>query len=118
MLGAYHVSKFGLVGLTDTLRAELAPWWIPVILVEPGVIATPICSRGAAHAERFQEQMPARARELYAAQLEQARKNAARAAQRGLRPQAVGAVIVRAFSLGRPKPGVFRRRMRSCAPSR
>jgi NAD(P)-dependent dehydrogenase (short-subunit alcohol dehydrogenase family) len=104
MLGAYHVSKFGLVGLTDTLRAELAPWRIPVILVEPGAIATPIWSRGAANAERLQEQMPARARELYAAQLDKARKNAARSAQQGLRPQAVAAVIVRALIESRPRP--------------
>ena len=41
MLGAYHVSKFGLVGMADTLRAELAPSGIRVILVEPGAIATP-----------------------------------------------------------------------------
>ena len=36
MLGPYHASKFGLVGLTDTLRAELAPSGIQVVLVEPG----------------------------------------------------------------------------------
>jgi len=104
MLGAYHVSKFGLVGLTDTLRAELAPWRIPVILVEPGAIATPIWSRGIASAARLQEQMPVRAQELYAAQLDQARKSAERSAQRGLRPQAVAAVIVRALSEPRPRP--------------
>lgn len=104
MLGAYHASKFGLVGLTDTLRAELAPWGIPVILVEPGAIATPIWSRGAATAERLQEQMPARAQELYEAQMNRARKNAARSAKRGLRPQAVAGVIVRALNEPRPKP--------------
>jgi short-subunit dehydrogenase len=42
LLGEYHASKFALVGLTDSLRAELAPWNIPVILVEPGAVATPI----------------------------------------------------------------------------
>jgi NAD(P)-dependent dehydrogenase (short-subunit alcohol dehydrogenase family) len=40
MAGAYHVSKFA-VGLDRHLRAELALWRIPVILVEPGAIATP-----------------------------------------------------------------------------
>jgi len=104
MLGAYHISKFGLVGLTDTLRAELAPWRIPVILVEPGAIATPIWSRGAANGDRLQEQMPARARALYAAQINQARKNATRSARDGLPPEAAAAVIVRALTEPRPRP--------------
>jgi NAD(P)-dependent dehydrogenase (short-subunit alcohol dehydrogenase family) len=35
MLGPYHASKFALVGLTDSLRAELAPFGIRVVLIEP-----------------------------------------------------------------------------------
>jgi NAD(P)-dependent dehydrogenase (short-subunit alcohol dehydrogenase family) len=104
MLGAYHVSKFGLVGLTDTLRAELAPWRIRVILIEPGAIATPIWSRGTANADRLGEQMPARARELYAGQITQARKNAARSARNGLPPAAAAGVIARALTDPRPRP--------------
>ena len=46
MLGAYCTSKFGLVGLTDALRAELAPSRLRVILIEPGAVKTPIWSRG------------------------------------------------------------------------
>ena len=42
MLGAYHASKFGLLGLTDTLRAELAPSGVRVVLIEPGAISTRI----------------------------------------------------------------------------
>jgi NAD(P)-dependent dehydrogenase (short-subunit alcohol dehydrogenase family) len=104
MLGAYHASKFGLVGLTDTLRAELAPWRIRVILIEPGAIATPIWSRGVANADRLDEQMPARAQELYAGQIAQARKNAARSARNGLPPAAAAAVIARALTDPRPRP--------------
>jgi NAD(P)-dependent dehydrogenase (short-subunit alcohol dehydrogenase family) len=104
LLGAYHASKFGLVGLTDTLRAELAPWRIPVILVEPGAIATPIWRRGAATSERLLAQMPAGAQEQYAGQIKQVRKNAERAAQRGLPPAAAAAVIVHALTSPRPRP--------------
>lgn len=38
--GPYTSSKFALEGLTETLRYELAPWNIRVILIEPGFIAT------------------------------------------------------------------------------
>lgn len=38
--GPYIASKFALEGLTETLRYELAPWNIKVILIEPGFIAT------------------------------------------------------------------------------
>jgi NAD(P)-dependent dehydrogenase (short-subunit alcohol dehydrogenase family) len=104
MLGAYHVSKFAVVGLTDSLRAELAPWHIPVILVEPGAIATPIWSRGAANADRVQAQMPAQAQELYARQIARVRRHAERSATKGLPPQEAAAVIVRALTAPRPRP--------------
>lgn len=41
-LGAYNASKFGLEGLSDALRRELMIFGVDVILIEPGMIATPI----------------------------------------------------------------------------
>ncbi|MBM3577257.1 MAG: SDR family NAD(P)-dependent oxidoreductase [Alphaproteobacteria bacterium] len=41
-LGAYNASKFGLEGLSDALRRELMVYGVDVILIEPGMIATPI----------------------------------------------------------------------------
>lgn len=39
-MGAYNASKFALEGLSDTLRRELAPFGVRVILIEPGPIKT------------------------------------------------------------------------------
>lgn len=39
-MGAYHVSKFGLMGYSDTLRRELAPYKIRVVSLEPGFVKT------------------------------------------------------------------------------
>lgn len=104
MLGPYHASKFGLVGLADTLRAELAPSGIRVVLVEPGAIATPIWQRGASTAEELLQRLPAEGAQRYAAQIDTVRANSARAARRGLPPQRVARVVVKALTASRPRP--------------
>jgi NAD(P)-dependent dehydrogenase (short-subunit alcohol dehydrogenase family) len=44
-LGGYCATKFGLVGLTEALRTELASEDIHVSLVLPGVVETPMAAR-------------------------------------------------------------------------
>jgi short-subunit dehydrogenase len=39
-MGAYSASKFALEGMSDSLRRELAPFGVRVILIEPGPIKT------------------------------------------------------------------------------
>ena len=46
-LGAYNASKFGLEGMSDALRRELMVYGVDVILIEPGMIATPIWDKAA-----------------------------------------------------------------------
>ena len=41
-MGAYNASKFGLEGLSDALRREFIVCDVDVIVIEPGMIATPI----------------------------------------------------------------------------
>lgn len=104
VLGAYHASKFGLVGLTDTLRAELAPSGIAVVLVEPGTIATPIWHTGAAAGERLLADLPPEGLTLYRAQIDRTRAQARHAARNGLPPSAVAAVIATALTARNPRP--------------
>jgi len=104
MLGPYHASKFGLVGLADTLRAELAPSGIRVVLIEPGAVATPIWNRGATAGVELADRLPAAARERYADQIAGARTSAARSAERGLPPQRAAQLIVKALTCGNPRP--------------
>jgi NAD(P)-dependent dehydrogenase (short-subunit alcohol dehydrogenase family) len=104
MIGAYHAAKFGLAGLTGSLRAELAPSGIGVVLIEPGAIATPIWSRGAAAGEHLLAQLPAEALRRYGPQVQASRDMAARAARSGQRPEAAAEAIVKALAARRPRP--------------
>jgi NAD(P)-dependent dehydrogenase (short-subunit alcohol dehydrogenase family) len=104
MLGAYSASKFALVGLTDALRAELAPTGIRVILIEPGAIATEIWRRGGDSSERLLAEMPPEAPQRYAKQIAQARRMADSAARRGLAPAKAADAIVRALTDRNPRP--------------
>lgn len=104
MVGPYHTSKFALVGLTDSLRAELAPEGIDVVLVEPGAVATAIWPRARAAAEEVRESLPAAGLERYAEQLAAADRSAARSARTGVSPRRAAQVVVRALTTRRPAP--------------
>jgi NAD(P)-dependent dehydrogenase (short-subunit alcohol dehydrogenase family) len=103
MLGAYHASKHGLVGLTGALRAELAPFGIRVLLIEPGTIATPIWERGRAHGMELQSRH-AHSFGRYAKQLEGAWAMAERSARSGQEPKVVARAITEALTSKNPPP--------------
>lgn len=103
MTGAYHSAKFGLVGLSDSLRVELAPFGVRVILIEPGSIATPIWKRGAAAAAEVIADLPPEAG-IYSGQIAAARASAARTSDRGIPPERAADVIVAALTDPNPRP--------------
>jgi NAD(P)-dependent dehydrogenase (short-subunit alcohol dehydrogenase family) len=104
MIGPYHTSKFALVGLTDSLRAELAPEGIEVVLVEPGAVATAIWPRARAAAEEIRETLPPAGLERYEAQLAAAERSAARSARTGVPPSRAAEVVVKALTTRHPAP--------------
>jgi NAD(P)-dependent dehydrogenase (short-subunit alcohol dehydrogenase family) len=104
MIGTYHASKFGLVGLADTLRAELAPSGIRVIMIEPGAIATPIFAKAADNANELLTTLPPSADGHYAAQYEAALAMGRRNAEQGLPPERAARIVVRALTARNPRP--------------
>ncbi len=103
LTGAYHASKFGLEGLGDSLRQELAPWGIKVVLVEPGSIDTPIWSSGEEDADRIFDKASPRLRELYGGAVERYRQVVKDTAERGVPPEKVAARIEHALTTSRPR---------------
>jgi NAD(P)-dependent dehydrogenase (short-subunit alcohol dehydrogenase family) len=103
MTGAYHAAKFGLEGMGDSLRQELAPWGIKVVIVEPGTIDTPIWSRGEEDAERIFADASPRMRDLYEAAVERYRQVVRDTAARGIPPEKVAARIEHALTATRPR---------------
>jgi NAD(P)-dependent dehydrogenase (short-subunit alcohol dehydrogenase family) len=103
ILGGYGAAKHGLVGLSSSLRAELAPFKIKVLLIEPGAIATPIWDRGRAAGDEVQSRhYETNAR--YADQIAAAGKMAERLAQSGLDPSVPAKVILDALQSRNPPP--------------
>ena len=65
LVGAYNASKFGLEGLSDSLRRELRSQGVDVILIEPGGVKTPIWKKGEELADEMLEDVPPEAERLY-----------------------------------------------------
>jgi NAD(P)-dependent dehydrogenase (short-subunit alcohol dehydrogenase family) len=103
MTGPYHISKFALRAWSDTLRLELSPWGIQVVLVEPGAVATPIWETSIAAAERLQQTLPSGVEQLYGRAIAAARTSALRSAARGMPADQVAAVVAQALTVRRPR---------------
>ena len=102
-LGPYAASKHALEALVDALRVELAPWRIHVSIVEPGTIATPIWSKGAATADEIQARVPPETLGLYRDRVESFRRAATAAGRRGQPADRVAEAVEHALTARRPK---------------
>ncbi|MFF3091606.1 SDR family oxidoreductase [Streptomyces nojiriensis] len=64
-LGAYAASQFAKEALSDALRRELAPQRIPVVVVQPGAVLTPLWSKMSDTGNRALESASEPVQELY-----------------------------------------------------
>lgn len=96
-LGAYAASKFALEGYSETLRRELMPFGVDVVVIGPGPIRTPIWDKGLT-LERARY-----AGTVYAEGVERLAKEVARMEAAALPPDRVAALIWRALTAPAPK---------------
>jgi NAD(P)-dependent dehydrogenase (short-subunit alcohol dehydrogenase family) len=104
LVGAYNASKFGLEGLSDSLRRELRPHGVDVILIEPGGVKTPIWKKGEELADEMLADVPPEAERLYGRLIAAVRTGTQRIAREtGIEPSEVADVIGRALTSSRPR---------------
>jgi NAD(P)-dependent dehydrogenase (short-subunit alcohol dehydrogenase family) len=104
LMGPYAASKFGLEGVSDSLRRELRGQGVEVVLVQPGGVKTPIWKKGTAVADEMAAAMPAEAETLYGRLIAALRKQTAVIEEKtGLPPRDVAEVIGTAMTADKPK---------------
>jgi len=96
-LGPYSASKFGLEGMSESLRRELMLYGIDVIIIGPGAIATPIWDKAN------EVDVAPYANTEYAKPLEAVRTYMIGLGRKGLKPEAVGELIATALTTANPK---------------
>lgn len=102
-LGPYCASKFAMEALTSSLRMELRPWGIPVSIIEPGTIATPILGKSIAAAEDVMSKLPQQARDLYSTAISAGRELAYKFIKAAIPPDTVARAVAHALTAKRPK---------------
>jgi NAD(P)-dependent dehydrogenase (short-subunit alcohol dehydrogenase family) len=101
--GAYNASKFAIEGLADSLRLELRPWGIKVILVEPTSTDTDMWREALEQLDRTVAGMDAEHRGLYRKHIVGMRR-ATKLIQKGtVSPEKVVDVVEKALTAKRPK---------------
>jgi NAD(P)-dependent dehydrogenase (short-subunit alcohol dehydrogenase family) len=93
---AYAASKFAVEGFSESLRHEMLPFGVFVVLVEPGAYKTDIWDKGFATMRTSPES-------AYRAQLEAVLRYSHKAAETAPDPQDIAALIVRITAKPSPK---------------
>jgi NAD(P)-dependent dehydrogenase (short-subunit alcohol dehydrogenase family) len=102
-MSPYNTSKFAIEALGESLRQEVAPWGIDVVVVEPGSIDTPIWEKGAQTIDEQMAKLSSAAKRLYSKQLRRMDEVLTETASRGISPDKVAKVIHTAISSDKPK---------------
>lgn len=101
--GAYAGAKFALEAVSDSLRREVAPLGVQVVVVEPGGVRTEIAARGIATANDLAARMTPEQDERYGGLVRANNRLMASGTASGLTADAAARVIARAVTARRPR---------------
>ena len=100
--GPYAGSKFALEAVSDSLRREVEPLGVKVIVVEPGAVTTDMLGGVAVTGERIARGMTTAQRGRYAALMHAVISQAQAAFPKGVAAEQVGRVIADAITSKQP----------------
>ncbi len=96
-MGPYSASKFGLEGLSESLRRELMLFGIDVIMIRPGAVATPIWDKAdEVDVNQF-------ANTPYLEPLKKIKDYMIERGHKGYPPERIGRAVLKALTAARPK---------------
>jgi NAD(P)-dependent dehydrogenase (short-subunit alcohol dehydrogenase family) len=99
----YAGSKYAVRAINDSLRAELRPFGVRVILVEPGAIATPLWDKAIPPRFLRLDALDPATRTRYGAVMRTIERSRATIKRRSTRPDVVARVIWRALNADEPR---------------
>ncbi len=102
-VGPYAASKHAVEALSDSLRVELIPSGIKLVLIEPGSIKTPIWEKTGEDTRTLLDEIPEHGREIYKKELGSAVKSVETATKNAIPVERVVKVVDRALTASRPK---------------
>jgi NAD(P)-dependent dehydrogenase (short-subunit alcohol dehydrogenase family) len=124
-IGPYAASKFALEAMADALRMELSAFDIPVSVIQPGNVKTPIWQKGRDAKDAMVAKLPPIALTHYGPAIDAVTRVTQREEQTGIDASVVADAIARALSDAQPKarypvgdPPGWQRRMASLLPER
>lgn len=97
----YHASKFGVEGMAESLRAEVRPLDVDVVLIEPAAMATEIWAKGRSALADARERLSEEQRAVYGEELDNFDERL-RSAEDTEDPSEVAETIVEALTSGSP----------------
>jgi len=103
MTGAYNASKFALEGLADSLRMEVRPWGVRVVLVEPAQVDTDIWQGADRSLDESVALLSPLHRELYRKHIDGFRKSIPMSQRMAAPVESVAATVEQALTARRPK---------------
>jgi NAD(P)-dependent dehydrogenase (short-subunit alcohol dehydrogenase family) len=101
--GPYAATKFALEAVSDSLRRELAPLGVDVIVIEPGPVVTDMLGRASEAPDDLTAAMTPEHRERYGGLVHAVAAQAAASAKLGQSADVAAAVIARAVTARKPR---------------
>jgi NAD(P)-dependent dehydrogenase (short-subunit alcohol dehydrogenase family) len=101
--GPYASAKFALEAVSDSLRREIAPFGVQVVVVEPGAVRTEMAGRAIAAAHELASIMTPEQSQRYGGLVQAITAQAAWFTESGLSADAAAKVIARAVTARKPR---------------